>query len=92
MPFPQVPGKPINETGDKNPEMGGLGEWWEFPGNSKQGSVSFLGKDPDWVITFRGKGYHLGVCSFDETSGGDSLEFYGLHRVGGDPGYMVHPC
>ncbi len=24
-------------------------------------SVSFLGEDPDWVITFRGESYHLGV-------------------------------
>jgi len=44
------------------------------------------------VITFRGEGYHLGVLSSDETSGGDLLEFYDLHRVGGDPSYMVHPC
>ncbi len=51
-----------------------------------------MGEDPDWVITFRGEGYHLGVCSSDETNGGDSMEFYGLHHVGGDPGYMVHPC
>jgi hypothetical protein len=34
------------------------------------------------VITFRGEGYHLGVQSSDETSEGDLLEFYGLHRVG----------
>jgi hypothetical protein len=54
--------------------------------------VSFLGKYPNWVIIFRGEGYHLGVCSSDETSGGDPLEFYSLHHVGGDPGYMVHPC
>ncbi len=54
--------------------------------------MSFLGEDLDWVITFKGEGYHLGVCSSNETSGGDPLEFYGLHRVGGDPGYMVHPC
>jgi hypothetical protein len=54
--------------------------------------MSFLGEDLDWVITFRGEGYHLGVHNFDETSGGDLLEFYDLHRVGGDPGYMVHPC
>jgi hypothetical protein len=57
------------------------------------------------VITFRGEGYHLGVRSFDETSGGDPLEFNDLHRVrgdplefndlhrlGGDPNYMVYPC
>jgi hypothetical protein len=43
--------------------------------------MSFLGEDPDWVITFRGEGYHLEVCSFDETSGGDPLEFNGLHHV-----------
>ncbi len=54
--------------------------------------MSFLGEDPDWVITFKGKGYHLGVRSFDETSGGDTFEFNSLHRVGGDPGYMVYPC
>ncbi len=54
--------------------------------------MSFLGEDHDWVITFRGKGYHLGVRSSDETSGGDPLEFYDFHRVGGDLGYMVHPC
>jgi hypothetical protein len=54
--------------------------------------MSFLGEDPDWVITFKGEGYHLGVRSFDETSGGDPLEFNNLHRVGGDPGYMVYPC
>jgi len=71
---------------------GGLGEWWELPGNSKRGFVSFLGEDPDCEITFRGEGYHLGVRNFDETSGGDLLEFYGLHHVRGDPGYMVHPC
>jgi hypothetical protein len=63
-----------------------------LPGNFKQGSVSFLGKDHDWVITFRGEGYHLGVHSFDETSEGDPLEFNGLHCVGGDPSYMVYPC
>jgi hypothetical protein len=38
------------------------------------------------------EGYQLGVHSSDETSGGDLLEFYVLHRVGGDPGYMVHSC
>ncbi len=54
--------------------------------------MSFLGEDPDWVITFRGEGYHLGVRSSDETNGGDPLEFNGLHRVEGDPGYMVHSC
>jgi hypothetical protein len=27
----------------------------------------------------------MGVHSFDETSGGDLLEFNVLHRVGGDP-------
>ncbi len=54
--------------------------------------MSFLGEDPDWVITFRGKGYHLGVRSSDEINGGDLLGFYGLQCVGGDPGYMVHPC
>jgi hypothetical protein len=52
----------------------------------------FLGEDPDWVITFRGEGYHLGVHSSDETNGGDPLEFNDFHRVGGDPGNMVHPC
>jgi hypothetical protein len=46
--------------------------------------MSFLGKDPDWVITFRGEGYHLGVRSSNETSGGDPLEFNDLHHVGGD--------
>jgi hypothetical protein len=51
-----------------------------------------LGEDPDWVITFRGEGYHLRVRNSDETNGGDPLEFYSLHCVGGDPGYMVHPC
>jgi hypothetical protein len=55
--------------------------------NNQHGSVSFLKEDPDWVITFRGEGYHLGVRSSDETSGGNPLEFNGLHRVGGDPGY-----
>jgi hypothetical protein len=54
--------------------------------------MSFLGEDPDWVITFRGKGYHLGIRSFDETNGGDPLDFKGLHHVGGDPDYMVYPC
>ncbi len=54
--------------------------------------MSFLGKDLDWVITFRGEGYHQGVHNSDETNGGDLLEFYGLHRVKGDPGYMVHSC
>ncbi len=54
--------------------------------------MSFLGNDLDWVITFKGKGYHLGVCNSDETSGGDPLEFNCLHRVGSDPGYMVYPC
>jgi hypothetical protein len=44
--------------------------------------MSFLGEGPDWVITFRGEGYHLGVRSSDETSGDDPLEFYILHRVG----------
>jgi len=44
------------------------------------------------VITFRGKGYHLGICSSNETSGGGSLKFYSLHRVRGDLSYMVHPC
>jgi hypothetical protein len=34
------------------------------------------------VITFRGDGYQLGVCSFNETSGGDLLEFYDLQCVG----------
>ncbi len=52
--------------------------------------MSFLKEDPDWVITFRGEGYHLGVRSFNET-GGNPLEFIGLYRVGGDPGYMVYP-
>jgi hypothetical protein len=105
MPSPRVLGKPINETRFENQEKGGLSEWWELPDNSMQGSVSFLGKDPNRVITFRGKGYHMGVCNSDETSGGDLLEFNGLHRVGGDPlefndlhrvggdpSYMVHPC
>ncbi len=73
-------------------KIGGLGEWWELPSNSKQGSVFFLGKDPDWVITFRGEGYHLGVRSSNETSGGDPLKFNGLHRVEGDPDYMAYPC
>jgi hypothetical protein len=41
----------------------------------------FLGENPDWVITFKGEGYHLGVRSSDETSGGDPLEFNSLHRV-----------
>ncbi len=54
--------------------------------------MSFLGEDLNWVITFRGKSYHLGVSSSDETSGGDLLEFNDLHCVRGDPGYMVHPC
>jgi hypothetical protein len=53
--------------------------------------MSFLKEDLDWVITFKGEGYHLGVRYFDETSGGNPLEFNGLHRVGGDPGYMVYP-
>jgi hypothetical protein len=44
--------------------------------------VFFLGEDPDWVITFRGKGYHLGVRNSHETSGVDPLEFNDLHRVG----------
>jgi hypothetical protein len=44
--------------------------------------VSFLGKDPNCVITFKGEGYHLGIRSSDETSGGDLLEFYNLHHVG----------
>jgi hypothetical protein len=44
------------------------------------------------VITFRGEGYHLRIRSFDETNGGDPLEFNGLHHVGIDPNYMVHPC
>ncbi len=44
--------------------------------------MSILGEDIDWVITFTGEGYHLTICNFDETSGGDPLEFYGLHRVG----------
>ncbi len=52
--------------------------------------MSFVRKDLDRVITFRGEGYHLGVHSSNETSGGDPLEFYGLHRVGGDLSYMVH--
>jgi hypothetical protein len=43
------------------------------------------------VITFRGKGYHLGVRNFNETSGGDPLEFNDLHYVGDDLGYMVYP-
>ncbi len=51
----------------------------ELLGNSKWGSVSFLGEDPDWVMTLRGEDYHLGVRNYDETSGGD-------------PGYMVYPC
>ncbi len=54
--------------------------------------MSFLGEDLDWVITFRGDGYHVGVCNSDETSEGDPLEFNDLQRVGGDPSYMVHPC
>jgi hypothetical protein len=54
--------------------------------------MSFLGEDPNWVITFKGKGYHLGVRNSDETSRGDPLKFNGLHRVWGDPGYMVYPC
>jgi hypothetical protein len=49
------------------------------------GSVSFLKEDPDWVITFRRKGYHLGVRNSDETSVGNPLEFNGLHRVGVTP-------
>ncbi len=53
--------------------------------------MSFLKEDPDWVITFRGEGYHLGVRNSDETSMGNPLEFNGLHRVGGGPGYMVYP-
>jgi len=61
-------------------------------GNSKGGSMSFLGKDLDWAITFKGKSYHLEVHSSDETNGGDPLKFYGLHCVRGDPDYMVHPC
>jgi hypothetical protein len=31
--------------------------------------MSFLKEDPDWVITFKGNGYHLGVRSSDETNG-----------------------
>jgi len=46
--------------------------------------VSFLGEDLDWVITFRGEGYHLGVRSSDKTSGGDLLEFYGATLFWGD--------
>jgi hypothetical protein len=91
VPLSRVPGKTINETGFENPKYGKLGEWWELFGNFIWGSVSFLKEDPDWVITFRGEGYHLGVRSFDETSGGNPLEFIGLHRVGGDPSYMVYP-
>jgi hypothetical protein len=53
--------------------------------------MSFLKEDPDWVITFRGEDYHVGVRNSDETSGGYPLEFNGLHRVGVDPGYMVNP-
>jgi hypothetical protein len=53
--------------------------------------MSFLKENPDWVITFGGEGYHLGVHSSDETSGSYPLEFNGLHRVEGDPGYMVYP-
>jgi hypothetical protein len=49
------------------------------------GLCSFLNEDPNWVITFRGEGYHLGVRSSDETSGGNPLEFNGLHRVGVTP-------
>jgi hypothetical protein len=63
----------------------GLGEWWELLGNLKWGFVSFLGEYPDWVITFRGKSYHLGVRNSNETNGGDPLEFNGLHRVGVTP-------
>ncbi len=44
------------------------------------------------MITFRGKGYHLEVRNSSETNGGDPLEFNSLHRVGGDPSYMVYPC
>jgi hypothetical protein len=33
-----------------------------------------------------------GVATSDEINGGESLEFYALHRVKGDPGYMVHSC
>jgi hypothetical protein len=54
--------------------------------------MSFLEKDLDWVITFRREGYHLGVRNSNETSGADPLEFNDLHRVGGDPSYMVYPC
>jgi hypothetical protein len=44
------------------------------------------------VITFGGNDYHLRVYNSDDTSGGDPLEFNNLQIVGGDPGYMVHPC
>jgi hypothetical protein len=47
--------------------------------------MSFLGDDLDWMITFRGEGYHLGVSRSDETNAGDLLEFNGLHRVGVTP-------
>jgi hypothetical protein len=53
--------------------------------------MSFLKEDPNWVITFRGEGYHLEIRSSDETSGDNPLEFNGLHCVGGDLGYMVYP-
>jgi hypothetical protein len=69
VPLSRVLRKPINETGFENPKYGKLGEWWELFGNFIWGSMSFLKKDPDWAITFRGEGYHLGVCSPDETSG-----------------------
>jgi hypothetical protein len=33
----------------------------------------------------QGRKLSPGICSSDETSGGDPLEFNGLHGVGGDP-------
>jgi hypothetical protein len=43
--------------------------------------------ESNWkYVTTMGKGYHLGVCNFNETNGGDLLEFNDLHHVGGDLG------
>ncbi len=92
MPFPRVPRKAFNETGLKDPKEGGFCERMEFFGYPKGGSMSFLYKDPDWVVALRGEGHPLRAHRSNKATVGNLLKFDGLHSVGRNPSYMVHPC
>jgi hypothetical protein len=42
----------------------------------------FLDQHSDQVVILRAKGHLLRVLSSDESIGGDSVIFFGLHQVG----------